>query len=163
MALTGAGKVIGKRAPDFKLKDHKGGEVVLSQVMGNAPTLLAFYPGDFTPVCTKQLCTYRDRIDDFKKYGVQIFGISSNPVESHAEFAKKYDFPFLLLSDVNKLVAKAYDATSILLLGKVSRAVFILNTSGIVLYRYVEPTTITHRKPEELVAILDDLKNNKLI
>lgn len=163
MALTGAGKVIGKKAPDFTLKDHKGGNVTLSQVMTKAPTLLAFYPGDFTPVCTKQLCTYRDRIEDFNKFNVQIFGISANTSSSHAEFVRKYDFPFLLLSDPNKLVAKAYDCTSILLLGRISRAVFILNTSGIILYRYVEPTTLTKRKPEELVAILNDLKSNNLI
>lgn len=163
MGIVGTGKVIGKKAPDFTLNDHKGGKVTLSEVMNNAPTLLAFYPGDFTPVCTRQLCTYRDKIEDFKKFNVQIFGISSNPVESHAKFAEKYEFPFLLLSDPGKLTAKKYDCASILLLGQISRAVFILNTRGIVLYRYVEPTTITHRKPEELVHILSDLKENNLI
>jgi peroxiredoxin Q/BCP len=161
--LKGHGKIIGKKAPDFTLKDHKGGEVTFSKVSGDATTLLVFYPGDFTPVCTKQLCTYRDRDDDFKSYGVQILGISSNSPESHAKFAEAYNFPFLLLSDPKGQTAKEYDCTSFMMLGRVSRAVFIVNKKGVILYRYVEPTILTRRKPEELVAILDDLKVNGLL
>src|SRR5271170_7227000 len=130
-ALTGAGKVIGKKAPDFKLKDHKGGEVVLSKVMSQAPTLLAFYPGDFTPVCTKQLCNYRDKMDQFQEFGIQIFGISKNPPESLLEFVKKYDFKFPLLSDPERTVAKLFGCTSMLMLGMASRALFIMNTKGV--------------------------------
>ena len=161
--LKGMGKVIGKKAHDFSLKDHQGGVVTLTSALKDGPILLVFYPGDFTPVCTKQLCTYRDRIEDFRKYGVQILGISANDPESHAKFVKEYDFPFLLLSDPEGETAKKYECQSFLMLGRVSRAVFIINSKGLILYRYVEPTILTRRKPEELIAILDDLKANKLL
>jgi thioredoxin-dependent peroxiredoxin len=161
--MEGQGLVIGKKAPDFTLKDHLGGYVTLSKVYPVAPTLLAFYPGDFTPVCTKQLCNYRDNFEEFNKLGVQIFGISGNDTQKHAEFAKAYDFPFLLLSDPGQQVAKSFGCTSLLMFGRVSRAVFIINTKGIILYRYVEPTTLTHRKADELAGILSDLRENKLL
>jgi peroxiredoxin Q/BCP len=161
--MEGTGTVIGKKAPDFTLKDHQGGTVTLNQVTPVAPILLAFYPGDFTPVCTAQMCNYRDNFESFIKHGLQVFGISHNDPESHAKFAKEYDFPFLLLSDPENKTAKAFGCTSLLMFGKVSRAVFILNTKGVILYRYVEPTTITRRKADELVGIIDDLKSNKLI
>lgn len=161
--MEGQGVVIGKKAPDFVLKDQSGGVVTLSKVTPVAPTLLVFYPGDFTYVCTKQLCNYRDNFEQFNKFGIQVFGISSNAKERHEEFAKTYDFPFLLLSDPGSQVAKSFGCTSLLMFGKVSRAVFIINTKGIILYRYVEPTTLTHRSAAELVGILQDLKDNKLI
>ncbi|MDZ4676677.1 MAG: peroxiredoxin [Oligoflexia bacterium] len=161
--MEGIGTVIGKKAPDFTLKDHHGGTVTLSQVSAVAPTILAFYPGDFTPVCTKQMCNYRDNFENFIKFGVQVFGISHNDTEKHVEFAEKYDFPFLLLSDPDHLVAKSYGCTSLLMFGQVSRAVFIINTKGYILYRYVEPTILTHRNAGELVKILEDLKKNNLL
>jgi thioredoxin-dependent peroxiredoxin len=161
--MEGQGVVIGKKAPDFTLKDHQGGTVTLSKVIPVAPTLLVFYPGDFTPVCTKQLCNYRDNFEDFNRFGIQIFGISPNDVQKHAEFAKAYEFPFLLLSDPGQQVAKSFGCTSLLMFGKVSRAVFMINTKGVILYRYVEPTSLTRRKADELVGILTDLKENKLI
>ncbi|MCC6278650.1 MAG: peroxiredoxin [Oligoflexia bacterium] len=163
MALIGDGQVVAKKAPDFELRDHKGGVVKLSEALRVAPALLVFYPGDFTPVCTAQLCNYRDNFESLIKHGVQVFGISQNTPEEHAKFAGEYDFPFLLLSDPGNAVAKAYGCTSILMFGKVSRAVFIVNTKGIILYRYVEPVAITHRKADELVKVLSDLKENNLI
>lgn len=161
--MEGQGLVIGKRAPDFTLPDHKRSNVNLYQSLKVAPTMLVFYPSDFTPVCTAQLCNYRDSIEKFKGFGVQIFGISENSIEEHARFAQKYQFPFLLLTDKGQSVAKQFGCTSLFMFGKVSRAVFIINTSGIILYRYVEPLSITRRKAEELVGILTDLKANKLI
>ncbi len=161
--MEGIGTVIGKRAPDFTLKDHHGGTVTLSQVTSVAPVLLAFYPGDFTLICTKQMCNYRDNFQSFIKQGIQIFGISSNSIEQHVQFAKEYEFPFLLLSDPGNKVAKIFGCTSLLMFGAVSRALFIVNTKGVILYRYVEPTSLTHRKADELIGIIDDLKSNKLL
>lgn len=161
--LVGEGTVIGKMAPDFALPDQNGQPVQLSKVCAQGPVLLAFYPRDFTAVCTKQLCNYRDNMAAFREFGLQIFGISSNPSNSHASFGSKYDFPFPLLSDADKSVAKEFGCTSLFMLGRVSRAVFIINKRRTILYRYVEPTILTRRTAQELVLLLADLRKNKFI
>lgn len=161
--MEGVGTVIGKKAPDFTLPDHLGGQVKLSEVAATGPVLLVFYPGDFTRVCTKQLCNYRDHWDDFKNLGIQIVGVSPNAAFDHSRFAKKFDFPFRLLTDQNQKVARAFDCTSFFMFGRLSRACFIINPKMIVLYRYVEATTLTHRSADELLGIITDLKANKIL
>jgi peroxiredoxin Q/BCP len=161
--LEGEGTVIGKRAPDFSLPDQFGTEVTLAALCKQGPLILAFYPGDFTMVCTKQLCNYRDHMEDFRHLGLQVVGISPNPTYSHSRFAKKFDFDFKLLSDPNSRIARAYDCSSVFMFGRVSRAVFVINRQRLVLYRYVEPTILTHRSATELVGIVTDLKSNKLL
>src|SRR5688500_14695486 len=86
------GQVVGKRAPDFALKDHKGEEWALETALSGGSALLAFYPNDFGFFCTKQLCNYRDHYSDFKALGMQVIGISSNSVAEHREFADRSDF-----------------------------------------------------------------------
>jgi peroxiredoxin Q/BCP len=114
-------------------------------------------------VCTKQLCDYRDHLEQFVQLGVQIVGISKNSTSEHIKFARAHKFPFLLLSDSGQSVAKMYGCTSLLMMGTVSRAVFIVNTQGIILYRYVEPIALTRRTADELLDVISDLKGNQLI
>ncbi len=161
--MEGTGTVMGKLAPDFSLADAEGASHTLSEYCKKGPVVVAFYPGDFTLVCTKQLCSYRDNLEGFGKYGVQILGISANPPEQHKKFASKYAFPFPLLTDPGREVAKQFGCTSAWMLNRVSRAVFILNQKRMILYRYVEPTILTHRSADELIGILGDLKGAKLI
>lgn len=163
LTMRGSGTIIGKKAPDFTLPNQNGQSTNLKTLLNGAPLLLVFYPGDFTHVCTQQLCNYRDNLSEFQKYGINIAGISPNSVESHARFVKEYGFGFSLLSDPSGDTAKTYNCTSIFLLGGVSRGVCILNKDGFLLYRYVEPTTLSRRKAEELIAVIDDLRKNKLI
>lgn len=162
-ATEAEGTVVGKYAPDFELPDQFGNPVRLASLCRVGPLLLAFYPGDFTMVCTKQLCNYRDHLADFSTLGIQVVGVSPNPVFSHSKFAKKYDFTFKLLSDAKQTVARSFDIQSIFMLGKVSRAVFVINKRRMILYRYVEPTVLTHRAADELVRILTDLIKNGLL
>ena len=150
--------LVGTKAPDFTLVDQQGNPWSLSARTKTNPVLLVFYPGDFTPVCTKQLCNYRDNFEAFKKYGVQIVGISKNTPEEHQEFAKKYDFQFPLVSDPENKVAKLFGCTSLMMFGGISRAVFVVDTKGYVAYRYIEPTSLTRRKADELTKILQDLR-----
>ncbi|MEW6056914.1 MAG: peroxiredoxin [Bdellovibrionota bacterium] len=161
MAVQGI--AIGTQVPEFSLKDQNGQQVQLADILRGGPALLVFYPGDFTMVCTKQLCNYRDNLEAFNQFGIQIVGISGNPSESHAEFAKEYDFSFRLLSDPKKEVAKAYGCNSLLMLGGVSRAVFIVGKNGRLLYRYVEPTALTRRKADELIEVLKDLRAKHML
>lgn len=161
--MEGFGKVHVTKAPDFSLQDQDGNSVSLVDLTKEGPVVLAFYPGDFTMVCTKQLCNYRDNMEDFKKIPVNICGISVDPPDSHRNFVKEHGFPFPLLSDPGKKTAQAYGCTSLMMFGGVSRAIFIVNKKGMILYRYIEPTVLTSRKAEELVGILSDLKKHGLI
>jgi peroxiredoxin Q/BCP len=161
--MEGKGTIVGKVAPDFTLPDHLGNLVSLGQMCVNGPVLIVFYPKDFTKVCTKQLCNYSDNMSGFQELGVQVVGISQNSASSHSLFAKRFSFPFKLLTDVNHSVTRDFDCSSLFMFGAMSRAVFIVSAKRVILYRYVEPTVLTHRSAKELLQILTDLRANKLI
>jgi len=161
--MEGSGTVVGKLAPDFTLPDHRGSTVTLSKAVENGPVLLVFYPKDFTIMCTKQLCNYTDNFDKFSQMGVQIFGISHNAVANHSLFAQKYNFPFSLLADLKHVVTKAFGSTSMLMMGRPTRSVFIISRQRVILYKHVEPTIMTHRSADELLKILQDLRRNSLV
>jgi peroxiredoxin Q/BCP len=97
----------GAPAPAFKLQDQKGEWHTLDQYRGKW-VVLYFYPKDFTPGCTDEVCAFRDDIVALRKAGAQVLGISLDAVESHAEFAAKHNVPFPLLSDSTQSVAKSY-------------------------------------------------------
>jgi peroxiredoxin len=98
---------VNDKAPDFSLEGDDGKLYRLSEHLGER-VLLVFYPGDNTPVCTRQLCEYRDGIESFADLGVSVVGISSDDLESHRDFRSKHDLPFVLLSDQDLDVAKLY-------------------------------------------------------
>lgn len=161
--LEGKGMVVAKKAPNFNVKDENSQPFQFYEALQKGPALLVFYPGDFRIFCTSQLCTYRDKWSDFKDLGVQVFGLSHNSSEEHKNFTEQYQFPFPLLSDTDNAVARTFGCTSRYLLGGVSRSVVVVSKSGMVLYRYVEPTTLSSKKADELLAILRDLRQNKLL
>ena len=161
--MEGKGAVIGKRAPDFTLANQDGQAVNLGDVLKAGPVMLAFYPFDFGMVCTKQLCNYQENLKAFTSLGIQVLGISRNDPASHKKFRDSYQITFPLLSDPKGHVARAFGCTSYLLLGRLARAVFILNDKGLTLYRYVEPTPLTRRDSAELVQVVEELKAQKLV
>src|SRR4026208_67869 len=126
---------VNKPAPDFTLKDGNGDEWRLSDHRGKVVVLL-FYPGDETPVCTRQMCSLRDRWDDYLATGAEVVGISSDSVESHKKFADHHELPLRLLSDSERVVAKLYGAESFIP-GRVARSVFVIDAHGIVRHRDV--------------------------
>jgi len=144
---------VGEQAPDFelpgtdgpfKLSDHRGERVVL-----------LFYPGDNTPVCTKQFCSYRDRADDFASLEATVVGISSQDLASHEEFTAKHGLNVPLLADVDKRVAKAYSAFSPGLGTK--RAVIVIDEQGIVRNRHDHRLGLDYQSVDELRSALQDL------
>lgn len=150
-------------APDFTLPNHRGGKTTLSDLCHEAPVILVFYPGDFTPVCTKQLCGYRDGFADLQGYGVQLVGISPDGKDSHVKFANEYALPFLLLTDAKHEVAKSFGAKSLFMLGRVSRATYIIDKKRQIVWKHVEPTIVTHRNTKELVTAVAALKINNIM
>jgi peroxiredoxin Q/BCP len=146
------------KAPDFNLQNQDGIQVSLSDCLKTGPVLLVFYPGDFTPVCTKQLCGYRDQFADFEKFGVRILGISHNSVEEHAKFRKENGFSFDLLSDRDKSVYKAYGAGAAIFLGLVGRAVVLVNAKQEIVFKHVEITPLSHRRADEIIENMEKLR-----
>src|SRR5918911_3999735 len=90
--------VAGARAPDFTLKDGEGRDWRLADQRGRVVVLL-FYPGDETPVCTRQMCSVRDRWEDYRATGAEVVGVSTGSVESHRKFAEHHELPLRLLAD----------------------------------------------------------------
>jgi peroxiredoxin Q/BCP len=95
---------VGDTAPDFTLPATGGRSISLSDFRGQ-PVVIVFYPGDDTPVCTKQLCSYNNELAQFADVGAQVLAISAQDIESHERFAAKHQFTFPLLSDTDKAVA----------------------------------------------------------
>lgn len=138
---------VGDTAPDFELPADDGSAFKLAAQRGKR-VLLVFYPGDNTPVCTAQLCEYRDGFDDYRDLGVEVVGISSDSIESHRDFKRKRMLPFALLSDVGLAVAKRYGAAGML---GMKRAVFLVDEQGVVRYAHVEALALFRRSHEELI------------
>src|SRR5512132_2255618 len=103
---------VGAPAPDFALKDGSGNEWRLSDHRGKV-VVLRCYPGDETPICRRQMCSVRDRWEDYAATGAEVVGISTDSVESQQEFAKHHDLPLRLLSDSDQTVANLYGARSL--------------------------------------------------
>lgn len=141
---------VGDRAPNFVLEDDQGRSFELGEQAGKK-VLLVFYPGDDTPVCTRQLCDYRDGIEAFEGLGVEVVGISGDDGESHRRFRDKYDLPFTLLSDPGLKVAEAYDSKGLL---GMKRSVFLVDEAGVIRYRHVESVALFRRSREELLEAI---------
>ncbi|MFQ3598319.1 MAG: peroxiredoxin [Chloroherpetonaceae bacterium] len=140
---------VGTKAPDFSLLDQHGKSVSLASFKGKK-VLLVFYPGDNTPVCTAQLCSYRDNFSAFEEAGIQILGISTDGAASKKNFAEKYQFPFPILSDKDKVVSKQYDALSFF--GVSQRAYVLIDEEGTVSYAHSELLPVVYRSVNELLA-----------
>ena len=144
----------GAPAPDFTLADENEAEFSLSALRGER-VVLVFYPGDDTPVCTRQLCDYRDGLEQFQDLGARVIGISRDDPASHRRFQAQYGLPFTLLSDPDLAVAKAYGAAGTL---GMKRAVFLIDEAGIIRYAHVESLALFRRRREELIKELQRLE-----
>lgn len=143
-------------APDFTLKDANGDDWRLSDQRGKVVVLL-FYPGDETPICTRQMCSVRDRWDDYIATGAEVVGISSDSIESHKKFAEHHQLPLRLLSDSDGAVSKLYGARS-LIPGKVARSVFVIDGQGTVRHSDVRPLGLFKPKDDDTIAAIKAAK-----
>ncbi len=125
---------VGQKAPDFTLNDKDGNPVTLSGFAGKK-VVLYFYPRDNTPGCTRQACAFAAAYDAFKEKNVEVIGISKDSVASHVKFAEKYNLPFILISDPDRVAIEAYGVwQEKKMCGKVSmgvvRTTFIIDENG---------------------------------
>jgi peroxiredoxin Q/BCP len=100
---------IGATAPDFERPDQRGQIMALDELTRAGPVVLYFYPKDFTTVCTREACFFRDAYEDLRGKDAHIVGVSMDTDETHGSFAAKYNLPFSLLSDRDGSLATAYD------------------------------------------------------
>ncbi len=151
-----AGPEVGSPAPDFTLPGIEGTtrrDYSLSEYRGHK-VVLAFYPGDFTPGCTKQMCQYRDQFAEFEGVDAVLLGISPQDVDSHEKWIAEKQFPFPLLADPEKKVIEAYGVRGI---GPivVKRSTFVIDGEGILRHKRVSAMIgITWDKPGELAKIV---------
>jgi len=145
---------VGDQAPDFSLPSTGGTDVSLHDFHGR-PVVLVFYPGDDTPVCTKQLNSYNDELAQFEALDAQVLGISAQGLESHEKFSGKHGFKFPLLADTDKKVAGLYGTLGPI--GFPRRSVFIIDGAGTVRYAHRAIAGLTYRPVSELVEALQQL------
>ena len=132
---------IGDAAPDFTLKNTEKSDVSLTDYTGQT-VILAFYPGAFTGVCDKEMCAFQDNIGKLNDANAVVLGISVDSPWANAEFARKYDLGFTLLSDIDRVVVNNYDATFVGLGGIegyvcANRVVIVIDQNGVVQHRWV--------------------------
>ncbi len=149
----GRGPQVGDSAPDFTLEGTEG-RFTLSEHRGRRVVLL-FYPGDETPVCTKQFCSYRDRADDMSALDAVVAGISSQDVDSHAAFTAAHGLTVPLLADVDRAVAKAYGVSRGPL--GTQRAAFVIDEAGRVAWKKLHTLGLDYVRADELRDVLAGL------
>jgi peroxiredoxin Q/BCP len=137
---------VGDPAPDFELPGTGGKTYRLSDYRGRK-VVLAFYPGDFTAVCTKQFCSYRDQSDRLDGLGADVLGISPQSVDSHERFTEEKRLNVPLLADEDRSVARAY---GVLAGPIVRRAIFVIDEQGIVRHRKVALVGLNFESVEDL-------------
>jgi thioredoxin-dependent peroxiredoxin len=121
---------VGDLAPDFTLLNQAGVPVSLGDFLGTKHLVLYFYPKDNTSLCTEEACAFRDSYEVFQGSGAEVIGVSSDSVESHRQFAKEHQLPFMLLSDVDGVIRKRYGVPTAF--GLPGRVTYIIDRQGIV-------------------------------
>jgi peroxiredoxin Q/BCP len=149
---------IGSPAPDFTLPglvltdgSVQRADYSLSAERGH-PVVLAFYPGDDTPTCTKQMCAYTSELDRFKGLSATVLGISPQGLDSHEKFARKHQLAFPLLSDTEGTAIRAY-GIGMPGLG-LRRSVFIVDADGVLRWKHVALIGVTYQNTDTLTEQL---------
>lgn len=149
---------LGTPAPTFTLDGIEAGvrrPFSLADARGTA-VVLAFYPGDNTPVCTKQLCSYQDDMARLTDLQAAVWGISSQDLDSHERFATKRGLTFPLLADTDRAVQKAYGVAGPL--GHTKRSVFVIDAEGVLRWSHVSTLGLSYQDSDTLADVLRSLE-----
>jgi thioredoxin-dependent peroxiredoxin len=142
---------VGDLTPDFTLLDQSGAPVSLGDFLGKQHIVLYFYPKDNTSLCTEEACAFRDSYEVFKDAGAEVIGVSSDSVESHQQFAKEHQLPFILLSDVDGVIRKRFGLPTAF--GLAGRVTYIIDKQGIVRRIFFSQFTSKKHVDEALQAL----------
>ncbi len=153
MATT-TGSHIGQLAPEIDLPDGHGKRWKLSAARGK-PVVLFFYPGDETPVCTRQLCSVRDNWARYQEAGAEVVGINTDSIEKHRSFAAHHNLPMRLLSDADGRVVRDYEMRNVL---GTRRGVVVIDKDGYIRFRKVVLPIFRPTDDEVIEAIREATK-----
>jgi peroxiredoxin Q/BCP len=142
---------VGDKAPKFSLPAHPSGTISLDDYIGKKNVILAFYPKDDTPGCTKEMCAFSDDLDKFNSAGTQVLGISVDDETSHGKFADKHGLKIPLLADQNRETGKAYGTVRDTG-GNAERMLFVIDKEGTI--RHIHTGMPTNA---ELLAVVEKL------
>lgn len=146
---------VGDKAPEFEVKNEEGETVKLSDFVGQR-VVIYFYPKDNTPGCTTQACNLRDNYTEIREKGIVILGVSADDEQKHKKFSEKFDLPFHLLADVDKVLLNAYGVWGKKkFMGKeydgIHRTTFVLDESHQIIGIIDKPKTKDHAA--EILAV----------
>lgn len=124
------GVEVGSSMPDIRLPDQDGTMISLKEATQGKVAVIYFYPKDDTPGCTAEACSFRDQYADFQDAGAVVIGISGDKPKSHKKFVEKYNLPFSLLADTQKIARKAFDVPADLLGLIPGRVTYVFDKDG---------------------------------
>ncbi len=150
------GPNVGQIAPEIDLPDGANNRWKLNDARGKVVVVL-FYPGDETPVCTKQLCSVRDNWERYLETGAEVVGINTDSVEKHRSFAANHQLPLRLLSDAAGKVLRAYDMKGLL---GTKRGVVVIDKNGVIRFRKVV-VPIFRPSDDEVLAAIQEVLNTE--
>lgn len=122
---------VGEKAPPLYGTDHHGRTWTLETLLAKGPLVLYFYPRDFTPICTREACAFRDAFEELRELGATVVGVSVDDAASHRRFAASHQIPFPLLSDEDGAIHRAYDAVAAFGLYR-RRVTFVIDQGGVI-------------------------------
>ena len=156
--MSATGNRVGDLAPEFELKDNNDQTWRLADQRGKVVAMI-FYPRDETPVCTKQMCSMRDRWTDYESTGAEVVAISVGSVASHKQFADHHGLPQRLLADERGEVTRLFEMKS--MLGGSQRAVIVIDPQGVIRYRK-SVVPIFRPSDDEVIAAIHDAAKHQI-
>lgn len=148
------GLKVGQLIPEFALYDQDGKIFNSSELVGKKPLVIFFYPKDYTPGCTAEVCSFRDSYEEFTELGAQVIGISSDSENTHRKFVSKYRLPFTLLADTENKVSRLFKVKRKLFNLIPGRETYVISKEGVILFVFNSVNATLHMK-----KALNALKN----
>lgn len=143
---------VGDMAPDFVLPSQSGETVRLSDYRSNRVVVLYFYPKDYTPGCTAEACAFRDSYEVFTDAGAEVIGVSADSVDSHERFSETHRLPFVLVSDADGELRRAYGVRSTFGV-LASRVTYVIDRDGVVRHAFSSMTNIDGHVSDALAVV----------
>lgn len=140
------GLKVGQVIPQFTLPDQDGKLFNSNDIVGKKPFVIFFYPKDYTPGCTLEVCSFRDSYEEFTELGAIVIGISSDSENTHRRFASKYKLPFKLLADRQKKVQSLFKVESMLFNLLPGRETYVVSKEGVILMAFNSINASLHMK-----------------
>ena len=140
------GLKVGQLMPEFALPDQDGKLFNSKEIVGKKPFVIFFYPKDYTPGCTIEVCSFRDNYEEFTELGALVIGISTDSENTHRKFASKYRLPFKLLADKHKKVRALFKVESKFFNLLPGRETYVVSKEGVILMVFNSLNASQHMK-----------------